>query len=59
MRVSEVFTMGSSDDRHNHYGESYGYRNYYYDYYDEGYYNDNFSGFERGPTRPSLLGIIG
>jgi len=59
MRVSEVFTMGSSDDRHNHHGESYGYRHYYYDYYDEGYSNDNYSGFARGPTRPSLLGIIG
>ncbi len=60
MRVSEVFAMGSGDDRHDsHYGEVSGRRNYYYDYYNEGYYNDNYGGFERGPTRRSFLGLLG
>jgi hypothetical protein len=60
MRVSEVFTMGSGDDRYDsQYGRTPGYRNYYYDYYNEGYYNNNYDGFERGATRPSLLALIG
>ncbi|MBA2471685.1 MAG: hypothetical protein H0V41_05345 [Pseudonocardiales bacterium] len=60
MRVSEIFTMGGCDDGcDSQYGKTPGYRNYYYDYYNEGYYNDNFDGFERGPTRPSLLALIG
>ncbi|HEX4102376.1 MAG: hypothetical protein WAN20_07320 [Pseudonocardiaceae bacterium] len=60
MRVSEIFTMGRGDDRYDsHYGKTPGYRNYYYDYENEGYYNDNYGGFERGPTHPSLLALIG
>ncbi|MFY9806568.1 MAG: hypothetical protein WCC38_00735 [Pseudonocardiaceae bacterium] len=61
MRVSEVFTMGASEGRRGGYsdGGTNEYQNYYYDYENEGYYNNNYSGFERGPTRRSLLGLLG
>ena len=59
MRVSEVFTMARGDVGRDHNGESSRYQNYYYDYENEGYYNNNYGGFERGPTRPSLLALIG
>jgi hypothetical protein len=61
MRVSEVFTMAGGDGRRDGYydGGTNEYRNYYYDYENEGYYNNNYSGFERGPTRRRLLGLLG
>jgi hypothetical protein len=60
MRVSDVFTCGATDSSDGGRYENTSRRNYYEDYYDGGgYYNDNYSGFERGPTRPSLLGILG
>jgi hypothetical protein len=65
MRVSDVFTArsipGSTDSpTGGYYTGNTDRRNYYEDYYEGGGYDNNtYSGFERGPTRPSLLGIIG
>lgn len=65
MRVSDVFTSratpGAVDGPSGgYYYEKTGHRNYYEDYYDDGgYYNNTYNGFERGPTRPSLLGLLG
>ncbi|PZS38928.1 MAG: hypothetical protein DLM62_11035 [Pseudonocardiales bacterium] len=64
MRVSDVFapgTPGRTDSPSGgYYYDNTGHRNYYEDYYDGGGYdNNNFDGFERGPTRPSFLGLIG
>jgi hypothetical protein len=62
MRVSDVFTPGATDspDDGYYYEGKPGHKNYYEDYYDGGgYYNNSYGGFERGPTRPSLLALLG
>jgi hypothetical protein len=62
MRVSDVFTPGATDspDDGYYYDGKPGHKNYYEDYYDgNGYYNNSYGGFERGPTRPSLLALLG
>ncbi len=66
MRVSDVFasrfTPGATDGPNGgyYYDGRPGHNNYYEDYYDDGgYENNTYSGFERGPTRRSLLGLIG
>jgi hypothetical protein len=62
MRVSDVFTPGATDspDDGYYYDGKPGHKNYYEDYDDGGgYYNNSYGGFERGPTRPSLLALLG